>query len=524
MEQRLEQMVQDFARFFASAWTNKSAHTLEPPPELPPQPQTKLEDVRQELPRLFQSGYPMVLQHDDLAVNNIHVDDASGCITGKLIFHAHGGIFDWADAKVCPFGVSLANMKIVLGVQTRDKWHFHHNHRLLRELFWKTFYQETGPISDDDRRSIEVARLFGLFQKREVRCVVLWGSSRNLLCCDNGHACWTWLSSRLRNLRPLAAPGSHPRLLDLSTRLNSDSSPDQWLAAMAYVRATHVLYAAFFPRLARYQRHVRKAGEEDLNEGKINQAKLDKIDNNLERNYIKSISTAHLNIRYLLTLVIDLSLLLLTQGNAYANNCAPCLTSSSFFLLVDGFNTTESLIGIIQNNVFQFSFLEITYLGIAEAATSIISTLEFWYIKECFDIKTKHMFIVTNFSACSTRSIFLFPPETFYAYPDLVEYHRTECNSGEYQLFEQQLCGLFFSLHTVRSSRRSHHLVDIEKGSESCRQDVEDRKLIRLGEESSITTEQIVEGVALGELLPEGNGSGDNVEHIGVKFSGKKVD
>ncbi|KAJ5033405.1 uncharacterized protein L3040_008522 [Drepanopeziza brunnea f. sp. 'multigermtubi'] len=59
---------------------------------------------------------------------------------------------------------------------------------------------------------------------------------------------------------------------------------------------------------------------------------------------------------------------------------------------------------------------------------------------------------------------------------------------------------------------------------ESCRQDVEDRKLIRLGEESSITTEQIVEGVALGELLPEGNGSGDNVEHIGVKFSGKKVD
>ncbi|KAI9049586.1 hypothetical protein LZ554_006612 [Drepanopeziza brunnea f. sp. 'monogermtubi'] len=297
MEQRLEQMVQDFARFLASAWTNKSAHTLEPPPgsiveytkilndaspELPPELQAKLEEVRQELPRLFQSSYPMVFQHDDLAVNNIHVDEASGRITG---------IVDWADAKVCPFGVSLANMEIVLGVQTRDKWHFHHNHRLLRELFWKTFYQETGHISDDDRRSIEVARLFGLFP-------------------------------------------------------------------------TLVLYAAFSPRLARYQRHVRKAGEEDLNEGKINQAKLDKIES-LERSYIK--------------------MLLLIQGNAYANNIAPCLTSSY------SQSKQPSTIGWKQ-----FSFLEITYLDIAEAATSIIFTFEFWYIKECFDIKTKHMFMVTN--------------------------------------------------------------------------------------------------------------------------------
>ncbi|KAJ2901647.1 hypothetical protein MKZ38_001606 [Zalerion maritima] len=116
MEQRLQQTVQDFARFFASAWINKPAHTLEPPPgllgeyskildevspDLPAQLQAKLDDVRQELPRLFRSSYPMVLQHDDLLENNIHVDEATGHITGKCII-------DWADAKIALFGVSLA--------------------------------------------------------------------------------------------------------------------------------------------------------------------------------------------------------------------------------------------------------------------------------------------------------------------------------------------------------------------------------------------------------------------------------
>ncbi|PMD37754.1 hypothetical protein L207DRAFT_556039 [Hyaloscypha variabilis F] len=171
MEQRLQQTVQDFARFFASAWINKPAHTLEPPPgllgeyskildevspDLPAQLQAKLDDVRQELPRLFRSSYPMVLQHDDLLENNFHVDETTGHITG---------IVDWADAKIAPFGVSLANMEVVLGIQTRTNWYFHPNHHSLRKLFWKTFYRVTGYISKDDRRSIEVARLFGLFRE-----------------------------------------------------------------------------------------------------------------------------------------------------------------------------------------------------------------------------------------------------------------------------------------------------------------------------------------------------------------------
>ncbi|CAI6049100.1 unnamed protein product [Clonostachys chloroleuca] len=171
--------------FFASAWINKHAHTLKPPPgllseyfkildkvsiDLPPQLQERLDEVRLGLPRLFQAHYPMVLQHDDLLENNIHVDEATGHITGKWLYEnippspLFLRVVDWADAKIAPFGVSLASMEIVLGIQNRTDWHFHPNHHSLRQLFWDTFYSVTGHISDDDRHSIAIARLFGFFR------------------------------------------------------------------------------------------------------------------------------------------------------------------------------------------------------------------------------------------------------------------------------------------------------------------------------------------------------------------------
>jgi hypothetical protein len=94
--------------------------------------------------------------------------------------------------------------------------------------------------------------------------------------------------------------------------------------------ATLVFYAALFPRLARYMHHVRKAREEDLKDAKISQAEYDKIES-LERNHVSSISTAHSNIGYLLTLVINLSVLLPLQGNPFGNNLALCLTNSCEF-------------------------------------------------------------------------------------------------------------------------------------------------------------------------------------------------
>jgi hypothetical protein len=184
MEQRLRQTVQDFARsvdicngyglpadqsrFFASAWINRPAvkqpsglldeysRVLDQISQgLPERFQPKLDEVRQGLLLLFRPDYPVVVQHDDLLENNIHVDEATGHITG---------IVDWADAMIAPFGVSLGGLETVLGVQTSSCWHFHPNHVELRKHFWDTFYREIGQISADDRRSIEVARLFGLFR------------------------------------------------------------------------------------------------------------------------------------------------------------------------------------------------------------------------------------------------------------------------------------------------------------------------------------------------------------------------
>lgn len=56
-----------------------------------------------------------------------------------------------------------------------------------------------------------------------------------------------------------------------------------------------------------------------------------------------------------------------------------------------------TLVSIIQNDYVSFSFLQITYLGITQAVCSITSTFGFWYIQNYFRIRTKRMFLVTNF-------------------------------------------------------------------------------------------------------------------------------
>ncbi|KAL4785679.1 autophagy-related protein 22-like protein [Aspergillus varians] len=232
--------------------------------------------------------------------------------------------------------------------------------------------------------------------------------------------------------------------------------PSQWPAAMGmyivtYVSygATLVFYAAVFPKLARYMPNVRKAHEEDLQEGKIDQREYDAVES-LERNHISNISTAHSNIGYLAVSLLNLSVLLPMQDSEYSNNLAICLTSSywvilgiwwfifqqnrpgpkvpkgsnyatigfkqiwlalrkiralpqtllyyiAYFLLADGLNTTGTLVSIIQNDFVNFSFLQLTYLGIAQAVCSIISTFGFWYFQKHFKVQTKRMFLFTNF-------------------------------------------------------------------------------------------------------------------------------
>lgn len=59
----------------------------------------------------------------------------------------------------------------------------------------------------------------------------------------------------------------------------------------------------------------------------------------------------------------------------------------SFFLLADGLNTTGTMVGIVQNEHIQFSFLQSTYLGITQAVTSILSCYAFWYLQKWQKIK-----------------------------------------------------------------------------------------------------------------------------------------
>ncbi|KFH47905.1 hypothetical protein ACRE_011350 [Hapsidospora chrysogenum ATCC 11550] len=172
MEDRLLRTVRDLARFFASAWINRCTLELAPntagelfahysqilnqlSQKLPERFHQKLTEVRQGLSLLFRPDYPIVLNHDDLLEMNIHVDEETGRITG---------IVDWADAKIAPFGLSLGGLETILGVQTASSWLFHPNHEQLRIEFWKTFYEFTGDLSDDDRQAIQVGRLLGLFR------------------------------------------------------------------------------------------------------------------------------------------------------------------------------------------------------------------------------------------------------------------------------------------------------------------------------------------------------------------------
>ena len=56
-----------------------------------------------------------------------------------------------------------------------------------------------------------------------------------------------------------------------------------------------------------------------------------------------------------------------------------------------GLNTTGMLIAICQNDRFSFSFLQNTYLGLAQAITSALSTFGFWYVQKHWRIGTKTM-------------------------------------------------------------------------------------------------------------------------------------
>ncbi|KAF8076850.1 autophagy-related protein 22-like protein [Lyophyllum atratum] len=230
--------------------------------------------------------------------------------------------------------------------------------------------------------------------------------------------------------------------------------PSRWPVGMALYMigfisygATLVFYAAVFPRLARNTPHAR-AIREKYEAGETTREEFE-LEESMEKNRISNISTTHSNIGYIVTLCLNLSVLLPLANNPKVNNYTLVLTNSywivvgiwwfifqqprpgppvpkgenyitigwkqiwkagqqykklpytfiylfAFFLLADGLNTTGTLVAICQNDKFAFSFLQNTYLGLAQAITSTMATLGFWYIQKYYKISTKKMFIVTN--------------------------------------------------------------------------------------------------------------------------------
>ncbi|KAG6877076.1 hypothetical protein C0993_010463 [Termitomyces sp. T159_Od127] len=220
------------------------------------------------------------------------------------------------------------------------------------------------------------------------------------------------------------------------------TEPSRWGVAMALYMigfitygATLVFYAAAFPRLARNTARARELREK-YESGEMSREEYE-LEECLEKNHISNISTTHSNIGYIGTLCINLSVLIPLKSNPKSDNYAlllyailgegdsakidpnsteriligSCLVYGgiwlaikqykklpytfiylfAFFLLADGLNTTTSLVGICQNDKFSFSFLQNTYLGLAQATTSTMATLGYWYIQKYWKLRTKTM-------------------------------------------------------------------------------------------------------------------------------------
>lgn len=158
------------ASFFASAWHDTPSSMPRPSRDsllgqcssqlselvegLPDRFRPGLEHLIAQLPRLFAEDWPLVPNHNDLLENNIHVNPTTGQIVG---------ICDWRDATIGPFGMSLGGLETMLGIRRVQGWCYHPNHQELRDLFWATFYDAVGQVSEEVRELVEVARLVGIF-------------------------------------------------------------------------------------------------------------------------------------------------------------------------------------------------------------------------------------------------------------------------------------------------------------------------------------------------------------------------
>ncbi|TFK64245.1 MFS general substrate transporter [Pluteus cervinus] len=230
------------------------------------------------------------------------------------------------------------------------------------------------------------------------------------------------------------------------------TKPSRWPVAMVLYMigniscgATLVFFAAIFPRLARHTEKTRTLRERYANED-IDRETFER-EESMEKNRISNISTMYSCIGETVVLCLGLSVLLPLSDNPLVDNYTIILVNSywvvvgiwwfifqqprpgpplpkgenyltigwkqiwatlkeykrlpytfiylfGFFLLADGLNTTLVLIFICQNATFTFSFLENTYLTLAQTLAGAAGMLGFWYIQRYWKISTKKMLVV----------------------------------------------------------------------------------------------------------------------------------
>lgn len=100
----------------------------------------------------------MVLLHKDFGVCNIMVNENSCNLVG---------VIDWAEAEVAPFGLNLhSHQRLISKIHLKNGWVRYDDYFLLEKVFWDTFSEEVGGLSNEIIGVIKSARVMGLLLSR----------------------------------------------------------------------------------------------------------------------------------------------------------------------------------------------------------------------------------------------------------------------------------------------------------------------------------------------------------------------
>jgi hypothetical protein len=79
-------------------------------------------------------------------------------------------VIDWAEAEIAPFGLNLhSHQRLISKVHLKHGWIRYDDYLILEEIFWSTFNEEAGGLSNETIRVIKLARIMGLLLSRGFR-------------------------------------------------------------------------------------------------------------------------------------------------------------------------------------------------------------------------------------------------------------------------------------------------------------------------------------------------------------------